>query len=1080
MIAALADDGELIVRLKAVFDRAVLGDLLDNCDYISQAKVKIYEQHKADLKYLKAFVKKNYSKETYSLVFRNFADNNYVAYSGNTKNCPNTEKYKKCLSREDFCKQLRKTLDLDDDKRKNAMDPEIWNRIRDNSFLPKQISTENRVIPYQLYYAELKKILDNASSYLSFLGEKDADGYVTKDKILSVMRFRVPYYVGPLNKKNNEHAWIVRRAEGRIFPWNFDEAVDLDASEKEFINRMTNTCSFIAGEEVLPKNSLLYKKFEVLNEINTLKTNGVSIDVKAKQMIFCDLFMKKKRVTSKAIAGYLVMNNLCSKEDADTLSGIDTDIKSSLSSRLAFGRLLDSGTLKEADAEKIIRAKTYTEDKMRFHKWLGENYGKLGKDDLNYLCNLSFKDFGRLSKALLDGITGYRLDSETGEILGTENTVIGFMWESNVTLSELLLSEKYTFAETVRKMNAEYYSEHPKTMSDRLDDMYISNAVKRPIIRTFDVINDIVKATGHAPEKIFVEMARGGQKEKKRTLSRKQQLTDLYKNIRDKELLDIAKELSVTPENETENRLQSGKLFLYYTQLGRCMYSGEPIDIDDLMKGSEKYNIDHIYPQAKVTDDSILNNKVLVLSEINGEKKDVYPINPEIQSKMRGFWDKLKSNGLIGEEKYNRLTRTKSFSAEEEWGFINRQLVETRQSTKAVAALLAEKYPDTEIVYVKAGLVSDFRHKYDLLKSRSLNDLHHAKDAYLNVVCGNVYHEHFTKQWFLKNRDNYTVNMLNLLGAPVCGGKSIVWSGSSSLGAVRKTMRKNNCHMTFYSVMKKHGQNGGFFDQNPLRAGKGSVPRKAGLPVEIYGGYSGLTTAFSLLVHYRLGKKNIAEFVPVALINAEKFLADPDNALNSYIRPHLNPGATDIRLLLDGRPVKIGTEFVLDGLHVLLGGQGTNDTRLGMKVFTPLVLSDDDARYVKAVESFVNKTNENEKIEYSEAETVGKEKNLALYDVLIKKYSEKPYSLRPENQCRKLTDGREVFASLGVKEQCRTLINILSHFNRSALADSSLKTGSSCRLPAKISAWNYKNVRIVDRSASGLWKKESVNLMELL
>ena len=57
------------------------------------------------------------------------------------------------------------------------------------------------------------------------------------------------------------------------------------------------------------------------------------------------------------------------------------------------------------------------------------------------------------------------------------------------------------------------------------------------------------------------------------------------------------------------------------------------------------------------------------------------------------------------------------------------QLVETRQSTKAVAVLLKEMFPETEIVYVKAGIVSEFRQQYDMVKCREVNDFHHAKDA---------------------------------------------------------------------------------------------------------------------------------------------------------------------------------------------------------------------------------------------------------------------------------------------------------------------------------------------------------------
>lgn len=1086
-LAALGDDGELIRRLKEIFDRAVLADLLNGCEYISPAKVKTYDRHKEDLDYIRHFVSDNYPKDVYRRLFRRYEKDNYVAYSGNTKNCRDTEKYEKCHSRSDFCKHLMKVLELDkDDRKRSIIDPEVLERIENGTFMPKQVSSENSVIPYLLYYVELRKILENASAYLPFLNEKDADGYVTKEKILSIMRFRIPYYVGPLNRNGSEHAWIERKADGRIYPWNFDEKVDTASSEEAFIKRMTNKCTYLAGEDVMPKNSLLYKSFEVLNEINCLKINGVSIGVAEKQLIFDNLFMKKKKVTPKKISDYLVQNNLCSKEDAETLSGIDSGIKSSLTSRISFNKLLESGVLSEADVEKIILRMTYAQDKNRFRKWLGKNYPGLGEKDSDYICKLSFKDFGRLSKALLNGITGQKIDSKTGEVCGDEKTVIRFMWESNVTLSELLLSDRYTFAEQIRKRNADYYSEHPKTLDERLDEMYISNAVKRPIIRTLDVVNDIVKATGHAPEKIFIEMARGGQTEKKRTTPRKQQLLDLYNKIEDKELSELVKELKIKLEGESENRLQSDKLFLFYTQLGRCIYSGEEIILRSLMDENSIYDIDHIYPQSKVKDDSILNNRVLSLKTINKNKDNEYPIKEDIRSKMHGFWEILKKNGLIGEEKYRRLTRSTVFSDEEKWGFINRQLVETRQSTKAVASLLSEKYPDTETVYVKAGLVSDFRQEFNLPKSRALNDLHHAKDAYLNIVCGNVYHEHFTKQWFLKHVDDYNVKTKKLFGRTIAVGGKMIWEGGQSLDAVKKSMRKNNCHMTFYPIKKKHGQNGGFFDQNPLPADKNLFPRKKGLSPDKYGGYNSLTTAFSVIVRYTLGKKDVTEFVPVTLLCAEKFMSDRDYALNGYIKEYFDKKfeekavkPKDVRLLFNGRPIKIGTELILDGLSVLFGSQGSAGYQIGVKVFSPLILPEKDAEYVKAVESFVRKTDKNRDIGYSQEETVSAEKNLGLFDLLVEKYGKKPYSMRPGSGLKKLTDGRDTFTRLDVTEQCRTLMSILSHFNRTALADTNLGLGCKCLLNANINIWKYSDVRIVDRSASGLRKRESVNLKKL-
>ena len=170
-----------------------------------------------------------------------------------------------------------------------------------------------------------------------------------------------------------------------------------------------------------------------------------------------------------------------------------------------------------------------------------------------------------------------------------------------------------------------------------MKELCISNAVKRPIIRTLDIVSDVVKVNGCAPTKIFIEMARGGKAEDKgkRTKSRYQQLKELYAKCD----LELAREMEAQLNamgDDRDNRLQSEKLFLYFLQLGRSMYSGTPIDLAHL--SDKSYDIDHIYPQSKVKDDSILNNKVLVLSSDNGAKGDIYPINADIRHKMQSWW----------------------------------------------------------------------------------------------------------------------------------------------------------------------------------------------------------------------------------------------------------------------------------------------------------------------------------------------------------------------------------------------------------------------------------------------------------
>ena len=80
------------------------------------------------------------------------------------------------------------------------------------------------------------------------------------------MTYRIPYYVGPLTNKS-KNSWLVKKAgfeDFRITPWNFDDVVDKDMCEEEFINRMKKKCTYLRGEDVLPASSFLYSEFAFL------------------------------------------------------------------------------------------------------------------------------------------------------------------------------------------------------------------------------------------------------------------------------------------------------------------------------------------------------------------------------------------------------------------------------------------------------------------------------------------------------------------------------------------------------------------------------------------------------------------------------------------------------------------------------------------------------------------------------------------------------------------------------------------------------------------------------------------------
>ena len=866
--AAFGDDFELIEKIKSVYDWTVLADVLKGKKYLCQAKVNDYDKHKSDLKLLKEYVKE-YCPEKYDIIFNENKKNvdNYVSYSKHYKGS-----LEHTCSQELFCAFLKKQLPKDVQNVKYQF---MYDEIAAESFMPKMVTKNNSVVPMQVSLKELLAILNNAKEYLTFLNNKDENGKTVSDKIIDIFKFRIPYYVGPLNK-HSDKAWLERTNE-KIYPWNFEQVVDIDKSAENFINNLTSKCTYIPTADVVPKCSLLYSSFMVLNELNNLKVNGTPITVDTKKDIYNNLFLKYNKITAAEIRNYF-------GKDVE-ISGIDGDFKANLKSY----RDLSFVDLSLTDKEEIIKSITiFGDDKKLLRKRLNALFcDKLTKDEIKKISNLKFTGWGTLSKELLLDITA--TNKETGEVMN----IMHALWDTNNNFMELVASKDSEFKQKIDS----YSNKEFTSLKEEVEQLYVSPKVKRPIYQTMQIVDELVKINKSAPKKIFVEVARG-EEAKRRTKSRKTKLLELYNSCK-KEQAKLYKEI----EGLTDNDLRQDKLYLYYTQFGKCMYSGDPIDLQDL----NNYDIDHIFPRSKIKDDS-LDNRVLCLKTYNEIKSNNYPISKEWQSKMSGFWHELKEKKLISQKKYERLIRTTRLTDDELNNFISRQLVETRQSTKAISQLLEKRYPDTEIVYVKANLASEFRQKYDFIKCREVNDYHHAKDAYLNIVVGNVYNTRFNhnRLAFIEGLQlgKYSLNKMydyNVKGAWVA-------DNNESFNIVNKMMSKNNIRFTRYSFIRK----GGLFDQNVLSKGKGQVPIKSNSPlkdIEKYGGYKNPTATCFTLCNYTDQKgKRIKAFIPIDLYKYNEYLANPVEYIESLL------GVTDVDIQIPC--VKFNTLISIDGFRM--------------------------------------------------------------------------------------------------------------------------------------------------------------------
>ena len=1040
--AEFGDNFELIERLKAIYDWGILAEILCGEKYISFAKVRDYDQHKSDLKLLKKLVK-SFVPEKYNLIFNvnNKNTTNYLAYSGH---CKKGGVDKKC-TQEAFCDFLKKTLPQECPGEEYA---DMYQAISAGSFMPKNVDINNGVIPMQLNKAELCAILNNVREYLPFLANADEKGVTVADKIISIFSFRVPYYVGPLNS-NSPKAWLERK-EGVIYPWNFNEIVNVEKSAEKFIGNLTNKCTYLPKEDVIPRFSLLYCAFTVLNELNNLKLDGDEISVELKQCIFNDLFMKRNKITGKMLASYLKSKGFGEPE----ITGIDGDFKSSLKPFIDLKKF----NITNSEKENVIKAITiFGEDKKMLRKKLENQLGnKLSEDEIKALSKLKYTGWSRLSKAFLMGLEAAL--PQTGEV----TNIIHALWETNDNLMQLL-SHKYGFVSALESANS---SDCFSSVKDEVDSLYVSPKVKRPIYQSLKIIEEIVKINGCTPEKIFIEVARGAE-EKKRTVSRRNNLIELYKSCK-KEEPQVYNELM---SKKDENEFRRDALYLYFTQLGRCAYTGQPIDIGRLYE-KNLYDIDHIYPRSKVKDDS-LDNRVLVLKTANEEKTNVYPISESIRNKQKPFWGMLLEKGLISKKKYERLVRCTALTDSELEDFIARQIVETRQSTKAVADLLKKRYPDTEIVYVKAALISDFRSSNQMIKCREVNDLHHAKDAYLNIVVGNVYNVRYTHSRvnFISNLQHGAVSLNRMFDYTTDG--AWIADNNQSMITVKSVMKKNNIRFTRYS----HEQHGGLFDQNPLKKGSGElVSLKMNSPmsdVEKYGGYNMPKSKYFVLAEYEDKKgKTIRSFEAVDSYLEKQYLENPEKFIAERI------GTDNVRIIIP--KVKYNTLISLDGFRMHISSKSNGGSALVCKPAVQLILDDDKERYLKNISNYLAKCNQlHKEKEITVFDKITNEENIQIYDSIIEKLQTTVFKVKFKKLGDSLESKREVFLALSLYCQCFVINELLKILHNNVMsgdlsylgeAKKSGITTISNKLPDKKKAQSFK---IVHQSVTGLFEKET-------
>ena len=875
---------------------------------------RLSEKHREDLVRLKAWMKKYAGPEKYRAFFHDDTRAvSYGAYTGtHTAADRYTERQWNRCTQEEMYEEIRR---LFEEHPEGAADSEAMlgqmytedGQMIPNGFLPLQRIRYNRVIPFQRQLRDLEAILERQAPYHPCLREN-------REKIISLCSFRIPYYVGPL--RQDEHSpfrpWIRYRGQktGAITPWNFEDRIDLDATAESYMNQKRQSCSMISTETVLPRHSLLYEEFCVLNELNRFRVNDKLIRLTWKRQLIRDVYMKYRKVTPVHIRKWFEENTDVDRPvrlttPAGDVRKVSGSLRTWIDMERIFGRQIEPGDLLVRDLEQAILWITVFPEKEMVRRALEKRFkGQFTEEQISALAACGYQGWGSLSAKLLDGIKGIRGEDPV--------TIIEVMRCTNKNLSQVIYSKKYGFREMIDLEQSNSLSEDIRI--EDLDEMSCPPAGRRMMWTAVRILKELEEVLGGKPRGIYIRNYRDENARRKleqntpvKAYDWIRQLYRYYEKIAGekipKYLLD---ELKDRKDGMTETEI------LYFTQLGRCMYSGRPIRL----RNASEYEAVSVIPESVMYDVSP-ENKVLVLCEENRRGTEE-PMPDSVIQRMYGFWKSLNRAGLLSAVKMGRLN-TRVYDDDTVEMYVRQQIVDDNWTIRMLTRLLKQRYVETHTYGLNTRVIQSIRTKYGLRETQLLNDMTQVYNAFLTANVGVFLDKYLssvteesvqssTKLERWKRREHGDKNML-ILGAYYSDREGSTAEDRQKY--MERVFYWKDAYFTYMPMIR----DGKFYWETVSRPGSGAkFPLKENLDKDTYGGYTKVTTGCMAVVKYRKRGKEELELVniPVHLNNRKK---GREEAILKYLQGYGNLSGenkvTDLKIVCPC--VRLNQEIILDG-----------------------------------------------------------------------------------------------------------------------------------------------------------------------
>lgn len=1052
----------ILLELFEIYKNIKLNVLIGEHKSLSYAKVAIYEKHKKNLFTLKKDIKKvdnNLNSNHYDDLFLTDGKKvSYTSYVGKLLIDKQKIKIKKETSREDLVKKLVAIRKEYQDK---TNDLKLLSYIEEEDFLIIPTNKDNRLIPYQLHFNELEVILNQ---FINIANSKEAIEHAKNIKIL--LKFKVPYYAGPLSNHASDEMsnyWLIKKENhknSKITPFNFDEVVNKRETNKAFIGKMLRKCTYLTNEICIQQETTLYQTYIFYNTINKVKVNDINLTKEQKQILFNNSKSGKTLTKSRIIS----MLGLPKNSDLTGFSKTDEDkpLQISLSAIKKFEKIFPEyknnpfymsfyddvvNSISLIDSDELDVRREQIQDIIDSYKTI-----IISNQQVDELASVKSSKWGNLSSKFLNEVL---FDDGEGEL----RTMLETLKDSNLNMMEILYKGDNQLT-LDRLNNNDFNLSDSNGLHEYLKTRYISPQAKRTITQANLIIDEIIKImNGVKPTKISIEFTREKEIYKKETQSRFKQLSEIYKNL-ESENIQVINELGNLQKNKEEDKLKSKKIYLYFMQLGKDLYSGKSIDFDLLMSNSKFYDIDHIFPQSRIKDDS-LDNLVLTSSVINGEKNNIYPLPKEVQDNNKDLWAYLVNKKLISQKKYERLTRITPLSDYELEDFVNRQKTTLDWINLEIANIFNIKYNETNdknfIIYSKSRHVSAFRNTFNLLKFRELNDFHHAHDAYLNIVLGKA----IQKNLYINSDGKFrTYNYERILENTL----------EDQIKYIQDIFKHNDILVT---KKTKINSQGAFWDQNIVSAkepGKndGYAPIKNFLEVDKYGGYNGVKTAFFTILD--INGKKVIEAIPT--VDCSNFY-DEEMFNNQKFEHYIASNYSNATIIVPIIP--IGQKVLLEGVPLRIAGKSKNNIIYHNS--SQLVLDKKTQEYFRKIFS-IQRRFKGKKIEENIWLDAGltKEMNINAFEIILMKVNRlaethKLYSKHTIDKINGSGDTLDEFMGYSFIDQIETLIMIITKLLKPNSSNQGRLFGTTYGDMPRNKSLTSKGISVVKESVTGFYNK---------